>query len=94
VVGDKDERDDEEFDEDEEEENLDEDEMPDIGGDTMIGDLDDNDGDDDELIRAASKPDPDEAARKREVRRRLEEFAERRKQDLDDTFNFNFDDDL
>ncbi|MEJ2297599.1 MAG: hypothetical protein P8X94_03660 [Woeseiaceae bacterium] len=92
MVDDKDEIDEEEFDEDEEEESLDEDEMPDIGGDTMIGDLDDDD--DDDVIRSASKPDPDEAARKREVRRRLDEFAERRNQDLDDTFNFNFDDEI
>ena len=38
--------------------------------------------------------DEDEAARKREIRRRLEEENERREKDLDSTFNFNLDDDL
>ena len=78
-----------------EDDDLDEDAMPDIGGETMIdvaGELDDDDAD--ELIRIASKSDPDEIARRREVRRRLEEFAERRNQSLDDTFNFNLDDDF
>jgi hypothetical protein len=69
--------------------------MPDIGGETMIdvsGALDDDEAD--ELIRVSRKSDPDEIARRREVRRRLEEIAERRRQELDDTFNFNFDDDF
>ena len=67
--------------------------MPDIGGETIIdltGELNV-----DELVSRSSKTDPDELARKREVRRRLEEIAERRNSDLlDDTFNFNLDDDF
>jgi hypothetical protein len=74
-------------------EELDEDAMPDIGGETIIdltGELNV-----DELVSRSSKTDPGELARKREVRRRLEEIAERRNNDLlDDTFNFNLDDDF
>ena len=84
---------DEETVEDDLDEDLDEDEMPDIGGETIIdltGELNV-----DELVSRSSKTDPDELARKREVRRRLEEIAERRNNDLlDDTFNFNLDDDF
>ena len=86
--------DDTEYD-DEDDEKLDDDDMPDIGGETMVdvsGELDDDDAD--ELIRVSSRPDPAEAARRREVRRRLEEIAERRRELLDDTFNFNLDDDF
>lgn len=72
---------------------LDDDEMPDIGGETIIdltGELNV-----DELVSRSSAADPDELARKREVRRRLEEIAERRNSDLlDDTFNFNLDDEF
>lgn len=74
-------------------EELGEDEMPDIGGETIIdltGELSVDD-----LFTRSSKTDPDELARKREVKRRLEEIAERRNSDLlDDTFNFNLDDDF
>ena len=94
MIGDNNEKDDTDFD-DTEEESLDDDSMPDIGGETMIdvsGELDDDDAD--ELIRVSRKSDPDEVARIREVRRRLEEIAERRRQQLDDTFNFNLDDDF
>lgn len=74
-------------------EELDEDAMPDIGGETII-DLTGELNVDDLFIRS-SKTDPDELARKREVKRRLEEIAERRNSDLlDDTFNFNLDDDF
>ena len=49
----------------------------------------------DELVSRSAAPDPDEIAHKREVRRRLEEIAEQRNNDLlDDTFNFNLDDDF
>ena len=92
MIGNNNEKDDTDFD-DTEEESLDDDAMPDIGGETMIdvsGELDDDDAD--ELIRVSRKSDPDEVARIREVRRRLEEIAERRRQQLDDTFNFNLDD--
>jgi len=94
MIGSNNEKDDTDFD-DTEEESLDDDSMPDIGGETMIdvsGELDDDDAD--ELIRVSRKSDPDEVARIREVRRRLEEIAERRRQQLDDTFNFNLDDDF
>ena len=94
MIGGNDVNDDTDFD-DAEEESLDDDAMPDIGGETMIdvsGELDDDDAD--ELIRVSGKSDPDEVARRREVRRRLEEIAERRSQALDDTFNFNLDDDF
>jgi hypothetical protein len=74
-------------------EDLDEDAMPDIGGETIIdltGELNV-----DELVTGSAKTDPDELAHKREVRRRLEEIAERRNSDLlDDTFNFNLDDEF
>ena len=94
MIGGNSENEDTDFD-DTEDESLDDDSMPDFGGDTMIdvsGELDDDDAD--ELIRVSAKSDPDEIARRREVRRRLEEIAERRRQALDDTFNFNFDDDF
>jgi hypothetical protein len=74
-------------------EDLDEDAMPDIGGETIIdltGELNVDD-----LVSRSSKTDPGELAHRREVRRRLEEIAERRNSDLlDDTFNFNLDDDF
>jgi hypothetical protein len=94
MIGDKDQDDDTEFD-DTDDENLDDDAMPDIGGDTMVdvsAELDDDDAE--ELIRVSSRPDPAEAARRREVRRRLEEIAESRRDRLDDTFNFNLDEDF
>jgi len=93
MIGGNDENDDTEFDETDDE-NIDDDAMPDIGGETMIDVTVELDDDADELIRVSSRPDPAEAARRREVRRRLEEIAERRREALDDTFNFNFDDEL
>jgi hypothetical protein len=77
---------------DDDDDEVDEDEMPDIGGDTLIdisGELRVDD-----LVAKSSKTDPDEAAHRREVRRRLEELDERRKNELDDTFNINLDDEL
>jgi hypothetical protein len=91
--GDKNEDDFDDTEDDTLEEDLDEDAMPDIGGETII-DLTGELGVD-ELVSRSSKTNPDELAHKREVRRRLEEIAERRNSDLlDDTFNFNLDDDL
>ena len=91
--GDKDEDDFDDTEDETLEEDLDEDAMPDIGGETIIdltGELNVDD-----LVTRSSKTDPDELAHRREVRRRLEEIAERRNSDLlDDTFNFNLDDDL
>jgi hypothetical protein len=102
VIGNNDDKDDADFDETEiddldesEDDDLDEDAMPDIGGETMIdvsGLFESDDAD--ELIRVSGKADPDEIARRREVRKRLEEIAERRNRELDDTFNFNLDEEL
>ena len=49
-----------------------------------------------ELVAKIEATNGDEAARKREVRRRLEELedARRASKDLDSTFNFDLDDDL
>ena len=91
--GDNDEDDFDDTEDDTLEQELDEDAMPDIGGETII-DLTGELGVDD-LVSRSSKSDADEIAHRREVRRRLEEIAERRNSDLlDDTFNFNLDDDL
>lgn len=100
MIAEKGDKDEDDFDDTEEEsedetldQELDEDAMPDIGGETII-DLTGELNVDDLFIRS-SKTDPDEIARKREVKRRLEEIAERRNSDLlDDTFNFNLDDDF
>lgn len=100
MIAEKGDKDEDDFDDTEEEsedetldQELDEDAMPDIGGETII-DLTGELSVDDLFIRS-SKTDPDELARKREVKRRLEEIAERRNSDLlDDTFNFNLDDDF
>lgn len=72
------------------EEEISEDAMPDIGGDTLI----DVSGEVEKLVSKIEDEDPDEVAHKREVRRRLEELAERRDQDLDSTFNIDLDDDI
>jgi hypothetical protein len=77
-------------DEDLDEEDLDEDAMPDIGGETVIDVARELEA---ELVAEYKRTDPDEAARKREIRKRLEELAEMRNIDLDDTFNFDLDDD-
>jgi hypothetical protein len=74
-----------------EEEILDEDAMPDIGGETVI-DLSGEIAA--ELVEVVAKIDPDEVAHKREVRRRLEEIAEQRNRELDDTFNIDLDDEV
>lgn len=100
MIADNGDRDEDDFDDTEDEteddtldEDLDSDEMPDIGGETIIdltGELNV-----DELVSRSSRTDPAELARKREVRRRLEEIAEQRNNDLlDDTFNFNLDDEF
>jgi hypothetical protein len=50
----------------------------------------------DELVAKIEADDDDDAARKKEVHRRMEELNEQRKvnKDIDSTFNFNVDDDL
>jgi hypothetical protein len=65
------------------------DDMPDIGGDTII----DVTGELETLVDKFEKTDADEVARRREIRRRLDEIAERRNQDLDSTFNFDLNED-
>jgi hypothetical protein len=67
-----------------------EDKMPDIGGDTVI----DVSGELEALVEKLDKSDPDDVAHKREVRKRLEELAEQRDDELDSTFNFNLDEDI
>ena len=96
MIADNGDKDEDDFDDTEDEtinEDLDDDAMPDIGGETIIdltGELNVDD-----LVTRSAKTNPDELVHKREVRRRLEEIAERRNNDLlDDTFNFNLDDDL
>ena len=66
--------------------------MPDIGGDTII-DLS-QELEVEQLVAKLEAADPDEIAHKREIRRRLDEIAEKRNLDLDSTFNFDLDDDL
>jgi hypothetical protein len=66
-----------------------EDEMPDIGGDTVI----DVSREVEAIVEKLDKEDPDEAAHKRAVRQRLDEIEEQRDKDLDSTFNINLDDD-
>ena len=67
-----------------------EDEMPDIGGDTVI----DVSGELEAIVEKLGEEDPDEAAHKRTVRKRLDEIEEQRDKDLDSTFNINLDDDI
>ena len=85
------------FDESEEElsEDLssdDDDEVADIGTETIVSSTAEFKVD--EIVAKIDKADPDEVAHTREVRKRLEEIAEKRNEDLDSTFNFNLDDDL
>ena len=67
-----------------------EDEMPDIGGDTVI----DLSGELEAIVEKVGEEDPEEAAHKRGVRKRLDEIEEQRDKDLDSTFNINLDDDI
>ena len=73
-----------------EDESSSEDEMPDIGGDTVI----DLSGELEAIVEKLEKEDPDEAAHKRAVRQRLDEIEEQRDRDLDSTFNIDLDDDI
>ena len=95
MIGDNDKIDeveDTELDETVEEKELDEDSMPDIGVET-VGDLT-GELKVEALVAKVSKTDPDEVARRRETRKRLEELEEQRNAKLDDTFNFNIDEEL
>ena len=94
--GDDDETDFEESEEEEVSEDLssdDDDEVADIGTETMVGSTAEFKVD--EIVAKIDKAaDPDEAAHKREVRKRLEEIEEERDEAADSTFNFNLDDEL
>ncbi len=82
----------------------DEDDFEDSSEDTVVM-SDDDDGDDnvdltselnvEELVAKLEATDSDDLARRRLIRRRLEELREQREaeRDLDSTYNFNFDDD-
>lgn len=77
-----------------------------IDDDDDVDDLDDDDDDNvgdisveinvEELVAKLEATDSDDVARRREIRRRLEELEEMRREsrDLDSTFNFDLDDDL
>ena len=52
------------------------------------------DADVESLVARIDNTDQSEAERSREVRRKLEEANERRSKKLDETFNFNIDDEL
>ncbi|MEL7185957.1 MAG: hypothetical protein AAFN50_05915 [Pseudomonadota bacterium] len=52
------------------------------------------DADVESLVAKIDNTDEEEAARKRALRRRLEEAREARESDLDSTFNFNIDEEL
>ena len=68
-------------------------EVADIGTETMVGTTAEFKVD--EIVAKIDKAsDPDEAAHKREVRKRLEEIEEERDEAADSTFNFNLDDEL
>lgn len=83
----------------------DEDDFEDSTEDTVVMSDDDDDGDDnvdltselnvEELVAKLEATDSDDLARRRLIRRRLEELRELREaeMDLDSTYNFNLDDD-
>lgn len=58
-----------------------------IGGDSTI------EMDIENLVAKLEASDKDDVHRRAEIRRRLEDLREQRQQELDDTFNFNLDDD-
>ena len=68
------------------------DSIPDIGGDTLVDISAEIKVE--ELVAMLEASDPDDAAHRREVRKRLEELREQKDNDLDSTFNFNLEDDL
>ena len=67
--------------------------MPDIGGDTLL-DISAEINVEELVAMLEASTDPDEAAHRREVRKRLEELREQKDIDLDSTFNFNLEEDL
>lgn len=89
-----------ELDDDIEDDNLEDD---DLDEDDDVEDMDDDNIGDisveinvEELVAKLEATDNDDVARRREIRRRLEELEDMRRanKDLDSTFNFDLDDDL
>jgi hypothetical protein len=78
--------DDLDLDEDEDVEDMDDDNVGDISVEINV----------EELVAKLEATDNDDIARRREIRRRLEELEDMRRanKDLDSTFNFDLDDDL
>jgi hypothetical protein len=79
-----------------EKDDLDLNDVDDDLDDELDDDLDDEEsvtGELETLVDKFEKTDADEVARRREIRRRLDEIAERRNQDLDSTFNFDLNED-
>ena len=77
---------DDDLDEDDDVEEMDDDNVGDISVEINV----------EELVAKLEATDSDDVARKREIRRRLEELEDMRRasKDLDSTFNFDLDDDL
>ena len=85
-----------EVDDDIEDENLDDDDdVSDIDEDDNVGDIS-VEINVEELVAKLEATDSDDVARKRDIRRRLDELEESRREnrDLDSTFNFDLDDEL
>ncbi len=77
---------DDDLDEDDDVEEMDDDNVGDISVEINV----------EELVAKLEATDNDDIARRREIRRRLEELEDMRRanKDLDSTFNFDLDDDL
>ncbi len=85
-----------EVDDDIEDEDLDDDDdVSDMDEDDNVGDIS-VEINVEELVAKLEATDSDDVARKREIRRRLDELEEVRREsrDLDSTFNFDLDDEL
>jgi hypothetical protein len=77
---------DDDLDDDDDAEEMDDDNIGDISVEINV----------EELVAKLEATDSDDVARRREIRRRLEELEDMRRanEDLDSTFNFNLDDEL
>ena len=85
-----------ELDDEVEDEDLDdEDDVEDMDDDDNVGDIS-VEINVEELVAKLEATDSDDVARRREIRRRLEELEDMRRasKDLDSTFNFDLDDEL
>ena len=67
--------------------------MSDDDEDVAVGDST-VDMDIDKLVAKLEASDKDDVHRRAEIRRKLEDLREQREQELDNTFNFNLDDDV